>query len=327
MPTSVPRMSVTQATRGPEGPRRRAPLVPRGPAPVVGKAGRAETATDPSPLDMIETIINLRDRDVWPKRKLRFADAERQTQAALASLEAKGLLKAAPASDRESLVNDAAMAGVEPGGRHAPRPGPAPARRVPPRPRPPTRRRGGRLPPRSRRPAARPSRRSTAAERKELARGARVDARRPARPRAQVRRRDGPGQGRLAPARRPGRAPRRPRRSSPRPRAPWSRPPTPRATSSGSRTRPSSRGSPRGSSRRTRPRSRSGSEDAQLGALRPRRGGRHLVRARGADEARRPTASSRLGPRPRRSCKPSAPRWRSRSRTGSSSGRRRRRTS
>ena len=30
---------------------------------VVGKAGRAETPTDPSPLDMIETIINLRDRD------------------------------------------------------------------------------------------------------------------------------------------------------------------------------------------------------------------------------------------------------------------------
>ena len=63
---------------------------------VVGKAGRAETATDPSPLDMIETIINLRDRDVWPKRKLLYADVERQTQAALASLEAKGLLKAAP---------------------------------------------------------------------------------------------------------------------------------------------------------------------------------------------------------------------------------------
>ena len=59
---------------------------------VVGKAGRAETPTDTAPLDMIETVINLRDREVWPKRKLRFEDALAQTRAALAALENKGLL-------------------------------------------------------------------------------------------------------------------------------------------------------------------------------------------------------------------------------------------
>ena len=38
---------------------------------VVGKAGRAETPTDPAPLDMIETMVNFRPREFWPKRQLR----------------------------------------------------------------------------------------------------------------------------------------------------------------------------------------------------------------------------------------------------------------
>ena len=59
----------------------------------MGKAGRAETATDPSPLDMVETIINLRDHELWPKRKLQFKDALAQTEAVLAAMEAKGILR------------------------------------------------------------------------------------------------------------------------------------------------------------------------------------------------------------------------------------------
>jgi Cu(I)/Ag(I) efflux system membrane protein CusA/SilA len=35
-------------------------------ASVHGKAGRAETATDPAQLDMIETVVTLRPRDEWP---------------------------------------------------------------------------------------------------------------------------------------------------------------------------------------------------------------------------------------------------------------------
>ena len=37
-------------------------------ASVHGKAGRAETATDPAQLDMIESVITLRPRDEWPTR-------------------------------------------------------------------------------------------------------------------------------------------------------------------------------------------------------------------------------------------------------------------
>ncbi len=36
---------------------------------VFGKIGRAETATDPAPLSMIETTITLKQIDKWPKRK------------------------------------------------------------------------------------------------------------------------------------------------------------------------------------------------------------------------------------------------------------------
>ena len=37
-------------------------------ASVHGKAGRAETATDPAQLDMIESVVTLRPRDQWPLR-------------------------------------------------------------------------------------------------------------------------------------------------------------------------------------------------------------------------------------------------------------------
>ena len=76
---------------------------------VVGKAGRAETATDPSPLDMVETVINLRDHELWPKRKLKFEDALAQTGAVLTALEARGILRSDPSSDRRTLLNEAAM--------------------------------------------------------------------------------------------------------------------------------------------------------------------------------------------------------------------------
>ena len=109
MPTSVPRMSVTQATedlKARDAVLRGFPEV----LMVVGKAGRAETATDPAPLDMVETIINLRDRDLWPKRKLRFDDALTHVRATLDALEARGhVRRAGSLDDREALINDAAM--------------------------------------------------------------------------------------------------------------------------------------------------------------------------------------------------------------------------
>ena len=89
MPTTVPRTSVTEAAddlKARDAILRTFPEVWQ----VVGKAGRAETATDPSPLDMVETIINLRDHDLWPKRKLSFKDALAQTEAVLRDMESGG---------------------------------------------------------------------------------------------------------------------------------------------------------------------------------------------------------------------------------------------
>ncbi|MDB5349278.1 MAG: putative silver efflux pump [Planctomycetota bacterium] len=109
MPTTVPRASIAEAERD----LRVRDEVLRGFPEVwqvVGKAGRAETATDAAPLDMIETVINLRDHDVWTKRKLRFEDATAQTRVVLGALEAKGILaRIAKAEDREALVGEAAM--------------------------------------------------------------------------------------------------------------------------------------------------------------------------------------------------------------------------
>jgi Cu(I)/Ag(I) efflux system membrane protein CusA/SilA len=109
MPTTVPRASVAQAARD----LRVRDEVLRGFPEVwqvVGKAGRAETPTDSAPLDMIETVINLRDREVWPKRKLKFDDAVAQTRVVLGTLEAKGLVRRPPSTaEREELVNEAAM--------------------------------------------------------------------------------------------------------------------------------------------------------------------------------------------------------------------------
>ena len=109
MPTSVPRTSVTEAAddlKARDAILRTFPEVWQ----VVGKAGRAETATDPSPLDMVETIINLRDHELWPKRMLKFKDALAQTEAVLRELEAKGVLRPVPPESRRGLINDAAMA-------------------------------------------------------------------------------------------------------------------------------------------------------------------------------------------------------------------------
>jgi copper/silver efflux system protein len=80
MPITVPRASVTESV---DDLKARDMVLCRFPEVdmVVGKAGRAETATDPAPLDMIETMVNFRPRELWPRRKLRFPEAMTQGQA------------------------------------------------------------------------------------------------------------------------------------------------------------------------------------------------------------------------------------------------------
>jgi Cu(I)/Ag(I) efflux system membrane protein CusA/SilA len=112
MPVTVPRVSVTQAaadlkTRGTL--LRHFPEIEL----IVGKAGRADTPTDPSPLDMVESVITLRPKEHWPKRKLDPTDARRQMTVVLAALQKQNLIDAIPdAAQRRALVDTAAMNAV-----------------------------------------------------------------------------------------------------------------------------------------------------------------------------------------------------------------------
>ena len=113
MPTSVPRVSITQAAddlKHRDGLLRGFPEVES----VIGKAGRADTPTDPAPLDMFETIINFRPKALWPKRALMFNDATRQTRDVLRVLEEHGfVVRAQNEEDRDSLINDATQKALE----------------------------------------------------------------------------------------------------------------------------------------------------------------------------------------------------------------------
>jgi Cu(I)/Ag(I) efflux system membrane protein CusA/SilA len=113
MPVTVPRAGVTQTAddlKARDALLRGFPEVES----VVGKSGRADTPTDPAPLDMVETFVNFRPKELWPKRVLKFKDAERQVRAVLRTLEENGFVGPADrAEDRDGLVNDAAMKALE----------------------------------------------------------------------------------------------------------------------------------------------------------------------------------------------------------------------
>jgi len=64
MPASLPGMSVTKAAELLQTQDRIIKSFPEV-ALVYGKAGRAQTATDPAPLEMFETVINLKPKEEW----------------------------------------------------------------------------------------------------------------------------------------------------------------------------------------------------------------------------------------------------------------------
>jgi Cu/Ag efflux pump CusA len=108
MPVTVPRASVTQAAddlKIQDALLRQFPEVES----AVNKAGRADTPTDPAPLEMVETFVNFRPKELWPRRALAFEDASQQTRRILAVLEERGYVQPVPADDRDALINDAAM--------------------------------------------------------------------------------------------------------------------------------------------------------------------------------------------------------------------------
>src|SRR5690606_17104796 len=64
MPMTLPGVSIQQASAIMQRQNAIIAAVPEV-ASVVGKAGRATTATDPAPLDMFETVVNLKPEDEW----------------------------------------------------------------------------------------------------------------------------------------------------------------------------------------------------------------------------------------------------------------------
>jgi len=113
MPVSIPRTSITEAAddiKARDALLRGFPEVES----VIGKAGRADTPTDPAPLEMVETFVNFRPTEFWPKRVLYYEDATKQTRAVLRALEERGyVLRASHEDDRDNLVIQATQAAME----------------------------------------------------------------------------------------------------------------------------------------------------------------------------------------------------------------------
>lgn len=65
MPTTLPNLSIEEAKRQLERQDRVLSAMPEVKS-VFGKAGRAESATDPAPLSMIETVVQLKSPREWP---------------------------------------------------------------------------------------------------------------------------------------------------------------------------------------------------------------------------------------------------------------------
>src|SRR5207253_11081607 len=66
MPTAVPGMSNTEATKILQIQDRQLKKIPEA-LTVIGKAGQADTPTDPAPLSLFETVVALKPPDQWRK--------------------------------------------------------------------------------------------------------------------------------------------------------------------------------------------------------------------------------------------------------------------
>lgn len=108
MPISVPRLSVTQAA---DDLKYRDAIIMQFPEVenVIGKAGRADTPTDPAPLEMFESIINLRGKDIWPKRHLKYDDAMDENARIVKTLIKSGFTSGTISGDDRDSIAKAAM--------------------------------------------------------------------------------------------------------------------------------------------------------------------------------------------------------------------------
>jgi copper/silver efflux system protein len=104
MPTTTPNVNITQAgddLKARDSVLRQFPEIHQ----VVGKAGRAETSTDPAPIDMVETVVSLRPQAWWPKRKIVFEDALAEARRTIDDAKSRGWLKEPP--DANAVAMDA----------------------------------------------------------------------------------------------------------------------------------------------------------------------------------------------------------------------------
>jgi Cu(I)/Ag(I) efflux system membrane protein CusA/SilA len=109
MPVTVPRVSIAQAG---DDLKVRDRIMANFPEVdlVVGKTGRADTPTDPSGLDMVETVVTLRPKEWWPKRMIKFEDAQTEARAQVAVLREAGFIRSDIKPDQvEALVSNATM--------------------------------------------------------------------------------------------------------------------------------------------------------------------------------------------------------------------------
>ncbi len=108
MPITRPNVNITRASED----LKERDLILRGFPEVhqtVGKAGRAETPTDPAPIDMVETIVTLRPKGWWPKRKVSFSDAFAEAEAVVRGLAERGVLNVLPEKEVPDFVNAITM--------------------------------------------------------------------------------------------------------------------------------------------------------------------------------------------------------------------------
>jgi Cu(I)/Ag(I) efflux system membrane protein CusA/SilA len=109
MPITVPRASVAQAA---DDLKARDMLLCRFPevGMVMGKAGRAETAADPAPIDMIETMVSFLPVSEWPRRHVEASLVRKLADGMLEELQRDGLLEFDGTIDRAGMVWEVAEA-------------------------------------------------------------------------------------------------------------------------------------------------------------------------------------------------------------------------
>lgn len=109
MPITIPRMNLCQA--GDDLKARNMQLC-RFPEVqmVVGKAGRAETAFDPAPIDMIESMVEFRPIDRWPRRRILREAAYQHAAIVVHHMTSAGLVE--KAQDESQLIRGIVETGL-----------------------------------------------------------------------------------------------------------------------------------------------------------------------------------------------------------------------